>query len=193
LSKVQVDGWYNGRIWKTAGGRLWKIATTAHGWGAPEMLPDFINTDSSVFSPSIAGNGDLYYMRADTGSKFHLFCSKMKGGKYEKPERLPFSNTTYGDYDPAVARDGSFLIFSSGRPPAPKQTDLFIVLHNSAGWSEPMDLNILSSAVFGVEARLSPDNKTLFFSNQRNAAGEKTPGKSFIWQVDLSPILKSSE
>lgn len=188
-SDIQVNGWYNGQVYQASGGRLWKISRKEDGWGVPEMLPDFINTDSAVFSPNIAGNGDLYYMRADTGSKFHLYCAKMRDGKYEKPEQLPFSNTPYGDYDPAIARDESFIIFSSGRPPAPKRTDLFIVFHHANGWGEPIDLNILSQNIYGVEARLSPDNKTLYFSNQRNGDGEKMPGKSYIWQVDLSTVV----
>jgi len=107
--------------------------------------------------------------------------------------RPSFSVDAYGDVDPAVAPDESFLIFSSGRPPAlPHTADLFIVFRTPNGWSEPLDLRqLISDKVFGVEARLSPDLKTLYFSNHRNAAGVTVNTDQYIWQVDISKILKA--
>lgn len=88
--------------------------------------------------------------------------------------------------------DESFLVFSSGRPPAPNQTDLFIVFRNpGGGWCEPIDLgSVLSKNVHGIEARFSPDYKTLYYSNALNAAGESIQGNRYIWQVDISGLLK---
>ena len=122
-------------------------------------------------------------MRADTGSVFHLYCSKMGAGGYEPPERLPFSNLSFGDFNPAVSVDEKFLIFSSRRAPAPGVTDLFIVYREGAGGSEPKDLRVLSSEVHGVEAKLSPDNKTLYFSNSKD-------GNLYIWKEDISSYAR---
>jgi hypothetical protein len=99
----------------------------------------------------------------------------------------------YGDYDPAVSPDESFLIFSSGRPPAPNGSDLFIVLRNGAGWGEPIDLRTaLSPDVYGTEARLSPDARTLYFCNARAPSGQTENNVRHLWKVDLTPVLRAN-
>ena len=189
----KIDERYNGSVYAGKGGNLWRVNFTKQGWSKPERLPDVINANTSVFSPAIAGNGNLYFMRADSMKKFHLYCAKLVNGKYQAPERLPFSNlTTWGDFDPAIAKDESFIIFGSARSPAPPKTaDLFIVFRTSNGWGEPVDLRIISPNVHGNEARLSPDNKTLYFSNSRNVEGVTVDDTWNIWKVDLSGFLKA--
>lgn len=118
----------------------------------------------------------------------------MKSGKYEAPQLASFSKTDYGDFDPAVAPDESYLIFSSPRPPASKASDLFIVFRTAQGWSDPVDLrSAISDQVYGIEARLSPNGKTLYFSNSRNAAGENVQGGRYIWSVDLNDVLQKMQ
>lgn len=189
----KIDGYYNGKHFPGMGGNLWKVALTKKGWGEPEVLPVTINADSSVFSPAVTGDGSLYFMRADNGGIFHIYRSQIHNGKYETPVPANFTVKDFGDFDPAVAPDESFIIFSSPRAPAPKTTDLFICFRGAAGeWGQPIDLQtVLSDKVFGVEARLSPDCKTLYYTNSLNAEGVKVQGASFIWQVDISELLKA--
>ena len=187
-----VDGHYDGMSSPGDGGNIWKISRTKNGWGKPELLPQNINSNTSVFSPNVAANGNLYFMRSDSGREFHLYLSKMENGVYQTPELFPFNIPGHGDYDPAIAADESFMIFSSRRSPAPAHTaDLFIVFRTQNGWSDPIDLRILSPNVHGIEARLSPDNKTLYFSNARNPSGVDEPGSRYLWQVDISDVLKA--
>jgi Tol biopolymer transport system component len=191
-SGKSIDGHYDGQTRPGNGGRIWKIKAIKNGWGKPELLPANINSNTSVFSPNVAANGDLYFMRSDSGREFHLYLSKMKKGGYQTPELFPFNRPGHGDYDPAIAPDESFIVFSSGRPPAPTHTaDLFIVFRTADGWGEPIDLRMLSPNIHGIEARLSPDGKTLYFSNSRNPSGVDVPGDRYIWQVDISGVLKA--
>jgi hypothetical protein len=166
-----ADGNYNGQLHPESGGHLWKVERTGDRWGEPRALPSGINASDSVFSPSITGDGSLYFMRpVNAGEKFHLFRAQMKNGAYLSPERVAFSNLdAFGDYDPAVSKDDQFLIFSSPRPPAPEKTaDLFIVYRQHGEWSQPIDLRtLLGPDVYGVEARLDPRGKTLYFINGR--------------------------
>jgi len=187
-----LDGNYNKSIQKTKGGNLWEVKITKKGTGVPEFLPAVINANGSVFSPAIAGDGSIYFMRADSGKSFHIYRSQLTNGKFEKPVRISFSLDKYGEYDPAVAPNESFIVYSTGRPPAPPHTaDLFIVFKNGNTWGEPTDLRtLLSDKVYGVEARLSPDLKTLYFTNQRKANGETDPNGSYTWMVDISGVLK---
>ena len=186
-----INGNWNGKEWHRKGGNLWKVSYSGKGWSKPVRLPEVINKNSSVFSPAVAGDGSLYFMRADSGGVFHIYRSQYKKGQYQTPVHASICLYKYGDFDPAVAPDESFLIFSSPRPPAQKSTDLFIVFRTPTGWSDPIDLRqAISDKVFGVEARLSPDLKTLYFTNQMNKEGVKVTTDSYIWQVDISGLLK---
>jgi Tol biopolymer transport system component len=186
-----INGNWNGKAYPGKGGNLWKVNYSKKGWSEPVRLPEVINKNSSVFSPAVTGDGSLYFMRADSGGSFHIYRSQFANGQYQQPIRASFCMDKYGDFDPAVAPNESFLIFSSPRPPAPKTSDLFIVFRTPKGWSEPIDLRqSVSDKVFGVEARLSPDLKTLYFTNQINKDGVKVPTDSYIWQVDISKLLK---
>jgi Tol biopolymer transport system component len=190
---VAIDGHYNGQVYAGMGGNLWKVELTKKGWKSPERLPASINSNTSVFSPAVAADGSLYFMRAENGGKFHIYRAQMRHGKFETPVLASFSDAEHGEYDPAVAPDESFLIFSSGRAPAPpKTTDLFIVFRTANGWGEPIDLrSALSEDVHGIEARLSPDGKTLYFSNARSPSGADVPNGRYIWSVDLTDLLKA--
>jgi hypothetical protein len=82
-----------------------------------------------------------------------------------------------------VAPDESFIVFSSGRQPAPaKQAILFIAFAQNGHWSVPRALEPL---VPGVEARLSPDLKKLYFSadsppsNAAQVTGAAVPSRIF--------------
>ena len=188
-----ADGNYNGQLSPENGGRLWKVERRGQAWGEPKPLPASINVGGSVFSPSITGDGSLYYMRpVHDGEKFHLFRAQMKAGAFLPPERVAFSNLeAFGDYDPAVSKDDRFLIFSSPRPPAPAhQADLFIVRRTNGGWSEPVDLRLsVSPDVYATEARLDPAERTLFFTNARKLPTDRGADEHAIvihsWQVAL--------
>lgn len=188
-----LDGHYNGKVFPESGGNLWKVERTKHGWRKPELLPSTINSNTSVFSPAVAADGSLYFMRAENGGMFHVYRAQMKHGRFETPVLASFSDSAHGDYDPAVAPDESYLVFSSGRTPAPpKTTDLFIVFRTANGWGEPIDLrSAVSEDVHGIEARLSPGGKTLYFSNSRSASGADVQNARFIWSVDLTALLKA--
>jgi hypothetical protein len=50
----------------------------------------------------------------------------------------------------------------------------------------------LSPHLHGVEARLSPNLRTLYFSNAIGPSGQTTPSASYIWQVPLDlPRLRA--
>lgn len=189
-----ADGNYNGQLYPGKGGHLWKVERHGDRWGEPQPLPMSINASDSVFSPSITGDGSLYFMRpVNAGGKFHLFRAQMKKRAYELPQQVSFSNLeAFGDFDPAVSKNEQFLIFSSPRPPAPThQTDLFIVYRKHGEWSQPIDLReSVGPDVYGTEARLDPRGKILFFSNTRRLPSDHGADEHAIivhsWEVPLT-------
>lgn len=204
-----LDGFYDGAKRPAVGGNLWRVDHTSRGWGEPHRLPDVVNGNPSIFSPSIVRDGSVYFMQP-TGAKtkFHLFRAQFANGTYMAPVAVPVSaGDDIGDFDPAVAADESFMVFSSPRL-ADKGTSLFIAFRRNGAWSTPEYMGDTVSFVRGnnIEARLGPDNRTLFFSSSHvepalphqtraeSARGlermnEWNNGLVNIWQVSLAPWL----
>lgn len=160
---AELDGFFNGQRFPGRGGNLWQVKRTGDGWSAPQRLPSSINTNASVFAPALAADGTLYFMRtdpdADGKGAFRLFRSRFAHGQYQAPQPLSFSDGVTGDFDPAVAPDQSFIVFSSQRSPSTAAgSELFIAFARGDGWSTPQPLGVA-----GIEARLSPDRATLYY------------------------------
>ena len=156
-----LDGYYDGQPQARRGGNLWRVDRRDHGWSAPVRLPAAINGGSSVYAPAVAADGSVYFMQADPAtSHFRLYVSHPAGGRLQAATPLPFSDGVTDDYDPAVAPDQSFIVFTSDRPPSSSTaSDIFIAFATRGGWSQPLDLGIA-----GTESRLAPDLSTLYFS-----------------------------
>jgi hypothetical protein len=156
---------------------LYRVDRTARGWGPVQELPKEVNMANRIFKPSIAANGDLFFM-ADVGaggpSKWRLFRSVFEGGRYAPAEPLPFSGADDGDVDPYVAPDESFIVFSSNHRAqhADGHEHLFIV-HRAAGtWSAPQAIHYEGEGDFDDgEASVSPDRKWLYFTSARIVGG----------------------
>lgn len=203
-----LDGHYNGRIFTGSGGNLWRVSRDGNGWGIPQRLPETINTNTEVFSPSIVSDGSIYFMRPDpTTGNFHLYRSQYHSGVYLPAATVNIGDANSEEVDPAVAPDQSFLVFSSNRPLKKEPKRLRIAFREKDGWRTPLDLgdevNELGS---NIEARLSADHRTLYFSTntvppphlprsreqaQRDLVEMElwANGRQNIWYVSLDPWL----
>jgi Tol biopolymer transport system component len=178
--------------------------------GEPVRLPDVINDGGSIYAPSIAADGTLFFMKPSPESgRFQLFSAKRSANGYEEPHSLPFSDGSTTDVDPAVAPDQAFMIFGSSRRAA-TDIDLYISHREANGWKPPVYLGEpLNSRTSDAEPRLSPDGRTLYFSSERlepvaspiagsNSAivardmGAWNNGLYNIWQADLQTIVSTS-
>ncbi|MBW8812790.1 MAG: PD40 domain-containing protein [Caulobacterales bacterium] len=187
-------------------------------WSEAKPLPETVNFSRRVFKPSVARNGDLYFM-ADTGPAgppaWRLFVSRWADGAYRKAEPLRFSDGQYGDVDPYVAPDQSYLIFSSkDRPPFKDGHEhLFLVTRQADGWSAPRPLRYAGDepGADDGEAQVSPDGKTLYFTSGRTLPAPPTPrtraavaealdrmqswdnSNSNVWTLPLAPYLAAAD
>jgi hypothetical protein len=207
-----IEAFYYGA--RQIGGNLWIVRRQGDGWSSPVRLPDTINTNTSTWTPSIAADGSLYFMTNDASTgNFRLYRSERREGVYQHAQPLPFSDGRANDVDPAVAADQSFLVFSSDRsspgPPGKPGTEhLFIVFQRDGAWGAPVAMQFAGSddATSDIEARLSPDQRTLYFSSRRLMPAT-TPrdraraeaeiarmlawdnGSANIWFIPLAPWL----
>ena len=204
-----IDGFFNGKTFLGRGGNLWRVNRTGNGWSRPERLPDTVNQTTATFSPSISADGSIYFMRTDEHSgKFHLYRSQYNSGRYLAAAPLGIGDDTTDDVDPAVAPDQSFLVYSSNQPSKGGPKRLRIVFREKDGWGSPIDLgDEVNEEGSNIEARLSPDQQTLYFSTNtvppvvypRSIERAKqdladmnvwATGRHNIWYVSLTPWLK---
>ena len=162
-----LDGYFGGKPQPGRGGNLWRVNREGHGWGTPMRLPDIVNTSPATYSPAVAADGSLYFMRPDPQSHhLRIYFSQFAGGRFQPPVRLPLPSNegATADVDPAIAPDKSFIVFSSNRKPAAADAnDLFLAFATPAGWGQPIHLG-----PSGEEARLDPDLSTLYFTAADN-------------------------
>ena len=203
-----IDAYYNGAPQPGVGGNLWRVDRLPNGWGEPHRLPDVVNANGSVFSPSIAADGSLYFMKpVGAQTRFHIFRAQFSHGTYETPVAVGIAaGDSVGDYDPAVAPDESFIVFSSSRMKA-NGTSLFIAKKQGGTWGPPTFMGAVVSPPQSndIEARLGADHRTLYFSTRREVptgAQDGVPaerglemmaawnnGLANIWRVPLDAWL----
>ncbi len=195
---------------------LWRVDRKGAGWSEPVRLPDTVNITDNMWKPSVAGNGDLYFISKNTDEKnLHLYRSRYVNGTYQQAEPLPFSDGKTLDVDPAVAADSSYLVFSSsGRGPFKDDHEhLYIVFPQTAGWSAPAAICYTApgngSQTLDDDAVIGPDGVTLYFASDRpvpeslpknRAAAEQlvkdmqgwNDGNANVWSLSLAPWLTAA-
>ena len=192
------------------GGNLWRVERHGDAWGEPVRLPAVVNRGASIWGPSVAADGSLYFMdRVDGKGPFKLWRAQAKAGTWLAPVLQSFGDTTTQEVDPAVAPDESFIVFASRHPATEQHERLFIAFREAAGWGKPIDLGDAVNGTGGSdsnEARLAPDGRTLYFTSDRQlpvsyprtraqadidlariAAWDN--GNQNIWRVSLAPWL----
>jgi hypothetical protein len=203
-----IDGTFNGKTYAGAGGNLRRVDRQGAAWGSAKRLPETINDGTAVFSPSIAADGSLYFMRPDsqTGT-FHIHRSQYRAGTYLAAEVVVLGDGSTEDVDPAVAPDESYMVYTANHPAKHDPKRLKIAFRSAHGWTEPQDLgDEVNEAGNNIEARLGADHRTLYFSTntvppvsfprsapdaQRDLKDilEWANGRQNIWYVSLAPWL----
>jgi Tol biopolymer transport system component len=183
-----LDGFFGGQARPGMGGALWRVDRKGDGWSEPVRLPDIVNNNPATYSPAVGADGSVYFNWPDPVTRrSHLYWARAEGNGFRAPEPLPISDGTISDFDAVVAPDQSFIIFSSPRPPAkPGTAILFVSYRRGGGWTPPQPLG---SGIKGYEARLSPDLKILYFSDDAPAGSEGEAGQTRIYQIPLQGLI----
>jgi len=151
-------------------GDIWMIKRTSEGWSAPTKLPSPINSNSSEGSISESDNGDVYISSRRPGGfgGIDIWQVNRLPNQSLQAENLGLiMNSTYFDYSPFIAPDGSYLIFGSYRA---RRDGLLYISFNEGDdvWTSPINMNSCGAKVNNTTAHhsnpsLSPDGKYLFF------------------------------
>ncbi len=188
------------------GGHLWRVDRRGNGWGEPQRLPDAVNVGTSVYAPSVAANGDVYYQRRDATHEFHLYRTAWRDGRYQPPQRLALGDPAAHELDPAIAPDQSFIVFDANYAGKDQPDRLYIAFRDGAGWGKPVDLGDAVNRYEPWGSHLGPDGRTLYFTSNytakvsypRTSAQARADlarmrawdnGNNHIWKVSLAPWL----
>lgn len=184
------------------GGHLWRVNRAADGWSTPVRLPDTINFGTYIFAPSIAANGDLYFQSRDNPShQFHLYRSAWRDGHYQKSVRLELMPEGMHELDPAIAPDGSFVVFDAGKNDSDQPDHLYIAFREDDGWGRATDLGDAVDAYQPWGAHLGPDGTTLYFTGSRTtrtswprtrAEAERDLARARAWDNGVDHIYSVS-
>jgi Tol biopolymer transport system component len=123
-----------------------------------------------VLYPSFADNGDLYFCASDTANDSDIYGCAFVNGAYQAPVPLSFNDKHLVDMDAVVARDESFIIFTSVNRKGAGFIDLWVSFRKGKVWGTPINMgNKINTAGRDAAPGLSPDNKKLYFSANREA------------------------
>ena len=194
---------------KHPSGNLWRVERRGGGWGEPVHLPAVVNRGASIWGPSIAGDGSLYFMdRVGGKGPFKLWRAQRRDGAWLEPVPQSLGDPAMQQVDPTVAPDESFIVFSAKHPDTEEHERLYIAFREGAGWSAAIDLGapVNLEGNDSNESRLAPDGRTLYFTSDRqtpthwprtSAQAEADlartaawdNGNQNLWRVSLAPWL----
>jgi WD40-like Beta Propeller Repeat. len=156
---------------------IWYVDKQDKGWSEPQSLSPIINNSANgQCQATFTQNGTAYfidYKFIEKNWTCDIVRSHFVNEKYLRPDTLPacINSISSEDWTPYIARDDSYLIFSSKRKDPKNPCDLYISFHDTIKdkWSEPINMgepiNTWAQETFPT---ISPDGKYLFFTRWTN-------------------------
>ncbi len=141
-------------------------------WGAPQLLPEPINSGNHEGAACFSADGQLMVYTAcgrEGGiGNCDLYISTLEGNDWTKPVNLGnVVNSSEWDSQPTISYDGNRIIFTSSRPGGYGSEDLYMTERNQfSEWGPPMNLGGMVNTPFSDSSPfLSQDGKTLYFAS----------------------------
>lgn len=152
---------------------IWGVNRKPDGWGEPYNLGVPVNTAANEFYPTVTNNGTIYWtsVSSDGIGGEDIFFSRLLEGEYHIASVVSDSiNTRADEYNAFIARDESYLIFtSSGWGSGQGSGDLWISFRKEdQSWSQPVNMGpAVNSPYFDFCPFVSEDGRHLFFTSNR--------------------------
>jgi hypothetical protein len=147
---------------------LYVSRRTNQTWTLPQIVPSPVSTGDEEWHPTVTSDSTLYFCssRNNPSGGYNIYRSRPVNGSYSTVEKLPAKiNSGYGAWDPFIAPDESYLIFSTTGPGSYGKEDQYISFNVNSNWSTPRNLGSnINSSQTEYGSYISPDNKYYFFS-----------------------------
>jgi len=167
---------------------LFAVDRTAEGWGDPYCVFPSNSGSGDLLACSIDSAGTVYFYAKNSEGLggFDLYRLRAAEGLYSSKETLPTTiNTRRDETCPCIARDGSFLIYSSqGGANGNDGTGLYVAFLNpDQSWSRPVNLSRhLGMTLPAKFPGLSPDGRYLFFVVPESKEANRRLGRK--WEIE---------
>ena len=138
-------------------------------WGTPRPVPQVNSFDLEESYATIDSARRVVFVQGpvvEGGDDFDLYEFTLGAdGTPTMPRALPFSGPEFGEGDPQLARNGSYLIFTrwDHRAGWQQTCDLWISFRGTVGWTEPVPLVELNTPQPDYAAAISPDGRWLYY------------------------------
>lgn len=170
---------------------IWFSRRNSSGsWGKAERLPDIINSDEfNEGHPSLAVNGNIYFVRYKRGVETDIYVSEWKDNKFHEPKRLNSNINTAGpDSHCYIDPYERFLIFTpTDRTGGYGAGDIYISYNDGGIWSDPENLgSSINSDLYEYSAKPGIDNK-IYFSRAQFGQNAR-PSDIYSISLDLKII-----
>ena len=166
---------------------LWMVERRSGTWGAPRALGGVNSFNLEESYATIDSARRVVFVRGpvvEGGDDFDLYEFTLNpDGTTTEPLPLPFSGPEFGEGDPQLARDGSFVIFTrwDHRVGWQQTCDLWISFRGNLGWTIPVPLVELNTTTPDYAPALSPDGRTLYYR-----------GGGRYLRLPIGPVLDSA-
>jgi Tol biopolymer transport system component len=152
-------------------------------WGTPRNVGRPVNTPGNENHASPTTDGSLYFHSAGHPGlgESDIFHAAPADGGYAAPVNLgPTVNSKASDFDPFVAPDQSYLLFSSTREGGFGGGDLHVSFRLADGsWSPAVNLGkTINTSETDYCPKVTPDGKYLFYTSRSTGGGD-------IYWVDI--------
>jgi Tol biopolymer transport system component len=154
---------------------IWMVKRAANGWSEPEHLEAPVNSNRNEWFPTATADGTIYFGSEREGGKgrVDIYRCRLVNGQYTEAENLGEAiNTPFGEYEPYITPDESYLIFAaSGRPEGKGGFDLYVSYRRNGEWTKAVNLgDKINTGATEFSPKVSPDGKYLFFTSTRGFA-----------------------
>jgi len=175
---------------------IWYREREGMGWGPAQNIGKSINTDEDESQPWIASDGSIYFCRdninvvmGQSGGS-DIYYSKFSEGKYSESVVLGAEvNSEFGDTEPTVAPDNSYILFISNRPGGySRMMNLYVSFRKpDGGWTKARCISHELKIDNIWFPTLTYDGKYLFFCGGFPAPKAGYSNSNYYW-VDTAII-----
>jgi Tol biopolymer transport system component len=150
---------------------LWMVRLSASGWGEPRPVRAVNTFEREESYATLTADGRMIFLKGLGDERYDLYESRLgPDGDFGPAVRSSVSTDEFGEADPMIAPDGSFLIFTRWDTTVgwDKGCDLWIAFREGNGWGRPVALTMLNSPTGpDFAAALSPDGQWLYYRSGR--------------------------
>ena len=138
-------------------------------WTTPVKLSSPVNSGSTEYHPTTTIDGTLYFCSMRENNSGYIYRSRYENGNYSTIEKLSrvINNKSQQDgaYDPFIASDESYIIFTCIRPDGYGREDQYISYNRNGNWTNPKNIGPkINTNNIEYGSYISPDSKYYFFS-----------------------------